>query len=65
MEKQSKQKQIGFWSALGVMLFLIFSISVQVFVLGSTSTTQITLILVTAVAAMVAMLHGFSWDELK
>ncbi len=65
MGNQSDEKQIGFLSALGVMLFLIIAISLQVFVLKSTTTTQITLILVTAVAAIVAMAHGFSWSEIQ
>ncbi len=65
MRDSSKNKEIGFISALGVMLFLIAAISVQVFVLNSSSTTQITLILVTAVAAVVAMLNGYSWNDIQ
>lgn len=65
MSQVPQEKQIGFGSALGVMCFLIIAISVQVFVLNSTSTTQITLIMVTAVAAIVAMHHGFSWNEVQ
>lgn len=60
------QKQgVKFASAVGVMLFLVVAISVQVFVLDSTATTQITLIVVTAVAAVVALLSGYSWHEVQ
>ncbi|MCF8473946.1 MAG: Na+/H+ antiporter NhaC [Emcibacter sp.] len=62
---QSSEKRMGFWSAVGVMLFLILAISVQVFVLDSPGTTQITLILVTAVAALTALLKGYSWHEIQ
>lgn len=65
MAVDTKNKQISFPSALGVMIFLIVAISIQVFVLDSSSTTQITLILVTAVAAIVALMHGFSWNEIQ
>ena len=65
MTNDVKTKQVNFPSALGVMLFLISAISVQVFVLESSSTTQVTLILVTSVAAVVAMLNGFSWKEIQ
>jgi len=65
MNTPSEEKKISFSSALGVMFFLIAAISIQVFVLDSPVTTQITLILVTSVAAVVAMAHGFSWDELQ
>ena len=56
---------MSFASAVGVMLFLVVAIFVQVFVLDSTGTTQITLIIVTAVAAVVALLSGYSWHEVQ
>ncbi|MBL4802851.1 MAG: Na+/H+ antiporter NhaC [Emcibacter sp.] len=65
MNSRAREKRMGFASALGVMLFLVLAISVQVFVLKSTSTTQITLIFVTAVAAIVALLNGYSWDDVQ
>jgi len=63
--QNSNKKEISFLSALSVMLFLITAISVQVFVLDSSSTTQITLIIVTAFAAVIAMRSGFSWDDVQ
>ena len=65
MQEQKKQRTIPFSSALVTMLFLIAAISIQVFVLDSSSTTQVTLILVIAVAAVVAMLNGFTWKEIQ
>jgi len=65
MKISSTEKHVGFASAVSVMLFLVIAISVQVFVFESTGTTQITLILVTAVAAIVAMLNGYSWDDVQ
>ncbi|NIB38574.1 Na+/H+ antiporter NhaC [Pseudomaricurvus alkylphenolicus] len=65
MTYTASDKRVGFWSSLSVMLFLVVAISTQVFVLKSTGTTQITLIMVTAVAALVALLHGFSWEEVQ
>ncbi|PCI54597.1 MAG: Na+/H+ antiporter NhaC [Alphaproteobacteria bacterium] len=65
MKIRSSEKRMGFASAAGVMLFLVAAISVQVFVLNSTGTTQITLILVTAVAGITAMLNGYSWHDVQ
>ena len=65
MEQQAPEKRMGFAGAMGVMLFLIVAISVQVFVLDSPDTIQITLILVTAVAGVAAMLNGYHWKEVQ
>jgi len=62
---KNTQKQIHILSALGVVAFLMIAIGVQVFVLDSAYTTQITLILATAVAAIVAMSHGYRWKEVQ
>ncbi|MCK5575452.1 MAG: Na+/H+ antiporter NhaC [Sphingomonadales bacterium] len=60
-----KDKNISFASALGVVLFLITAIFIQVFILNSSDTTQITMVLVTAVAGVVAMRNGYSWKEVQ
>jgi NhaC family Na+:H+ antiporter len=57
--------RIGFWSALSVLLFLIVAIGVQVFVLDNDDATQVTLIIVTAYASLVAMLHGYRWVDVQ
>ena len=60
-----KDKNISFASALGVVLFLITAIFIQVFILNSSDTTQITMVLVTTVAGVVAMRNGYSWKEVQ
>ena len=65
MSDSTAKPKISFAAALVVMLFLMAAISTQVFILDSSSTTQITLIIVIAFAAMVAMLSGFKWDAIQ
>ena len=65
MAEQDSKPQIRFSAALSVMLFLMAAISTQVFILDSSSTTQITLLIVVAFAAMVALLSGFRWDDIQ
>ncbi|MFO7552374.1 MAG: Na+/H+ antiporter NhaC [Haliea sp.] len=60
-----KQPTVPFGSAIAVVLFLVAAISIQIFVLGSTTTTQITLIMVTAVASVTALLSGFNWKQIQ
>ncbi len=62
-DNQVKKPSVG--GALFVIIFLMVAMSVQVFIFKSNWTTQITLILVTAVAAVVAMRSGFTWDEVQ
>lgn len=58
---RATQPAVSFWSAVSVLVFLIVAICIQVFVLDNEDATQVTLIIVTAYAAVVAMLQGFSW----
>ncbi|MCJ9430076.1 Na+/H+ antiporter NhaC [Kordiimonas marina] len=51
--------------ALSVVIFLLVAISVQVFVFDNTGSTQITLIIVTAFASIVAMLYGYRWHDVQ
>lgn len=60
-----KLPAVSFGSAVAVVAFLAVAVFVQVFVLGSMDTTQITLILVTAVASITALLSGFSWKQVQ
>ncbi|WP_286829921.1 MULTISPECIES: Na+/H+ antiporter NhaC [Kordiimonas] len=60
-----KKKGVGITGAISVMLFLLIAISTQVFILGNTGSTQITLIIVTAFASIVAMLNGYKWHDVQ
>jgi len=55
----------SFSGALFVIIFLVVAMSTQIFILHSDWTTHITLILVTAVAAIVALMSGFTWDDVQ
>jgi NhaC family Na+:H+ antiporter len=65
MAEQARQAAVSFPGALSVLLFLILAIVTQVFVLDNADATQITLIIVTAYAAVVAMLHGYPWRAVQ
>lgn len=60
-----KDLQPSFGGALFVIIFLVFAMSTQIFILNSNWTTHITLIMVTAVAAVVAMQAGFTWEDVQ
>ncbi|SDJ88506.1 Na+/H+ antiporter NhaC [Natronincola ferrireducens] len=61
----SKEKRPSFGAALFVMLFLCFAMFAQIFIIGEDWITHITLILVAAVAAIVAMASGFTYDDVQ
>jgi NhaC family Na+:H+ antiporter len=65
MSETKEEKSVSFAGALGTVLFLIIAMAVQVFVIKSSYTTHITLILVIAVAAIVALMNKFTWDEIQ
>ncbi len=55
----------SFAGALFVIIFLVVAMSTQIFILHSNWTTHITLILVTTVAAVVALMSGFTWEDIQ
>src|SRR6056297_1024940 len=55
----------SFSGALFVIIFLVVAMSTQIFILHSDWTTHITLILVTTVAAVVALRSGFTWADVQ
>jgi NhaC family Na+:H+ antiporter len=55
----------SFSGALFVIIFLVVAMSTQIFILHSNWTTHITLILVTTVAAVVALMSGFTWEDVQ
>jgi NhaC family Na+:H+ antiporter len=55
----------SFSGALFVIIFLVVAMSTQIFILHSDWTTHITLILVTTVAAIVALRSGFTWEDVQ
>jgi NhaC family Na+:H+ antiporter len=55
----------SFSGALFVIIFLVVAMSTQIFILNSDWTTHITLILVTTVAAIVALMSGFTWEDVQ
>jgi NhaC family Na+:H+ antiporter len=58
-------KRVGFAGSIISLLFLFLAISLQVFWFENTDSTQITIIIVATFASIIAMLSGFSWDEVK
>lgn len=65
METEDQEKGVGFAGAISVVLFLMIAISTQVFVFDNTGSTQITLIIVTAFASVVALLSGYRWHDVQ
>jgi NhaC family Na+:H+ antiporter len=65
MTRSAHRGSVSFGGALSVLVFLALAIVTQVFVLDNADATQITLIIVTAYASVVAMLHGFSWHAVQ
>lgn len=60
-----KEKKPSFMGALIVILFLCVAMSVQIFVLKEDWITHITLILASVIAAVVALISGFSYDDVQ
>lgn len=64
-QNNSKEKAPSFGAALFVIFFLCAAMAVQIFVLKQPYATHITLILATAVAAIVALISGFTWSDVE
>ena len=60
-----KEKKPSFGGALFVILFLCVAMFVQIFVLHADWVTHITLILASVVATIVAMMSGYTWDDVQ
>ncbi|MEA1974304.1 MAG: Na+/H+ antiporter NhaC [Bacillota bacterium] len=60
-----KDVKPSFGGALFVIIFLIIAMSTQIFILHSNWTTHITLLLVTTVAAIVALMSGYKWADIQ
>lgn len=60
-----KEKKPSFGAALFVILFLCIAMYSQIFVLHQDWVTHITLILASVVAAIVAMMSGFTWKDVE
>lgn len=65
MTDNVEEKSVGFAGALGVVIFLIAAMAFQVFILKSSWTTHITLIIVITAASIVSLSYGFTWDEIQ
>ncbi len=61
----SKEKRPSFGAALFIILFLCVAMCLQIFVFKQDYATHITLIIVTSVAAIVALLSGFTWQDIE
>ncbi|WP_432662831.1 Na+/H+ antiporter NhaC [Wukongibacter baidiensis] len=60
-----KEKKPSFIGALSVILFLCIAMVVQIFVLKQDWITHITLMLAAVFAAVVAIISGFTYDEVQ
>ena len=65
MMSEIKEKKPSFGGALFVILFLCVAMFVQIFVLHADWVTHITLILASVVATIVAMMSGYTWDDVQ
>lgn len=61
----SKEKRPSFGAALFVILFLCFAMAAQIFIIKQDYVTHITLILTSVVATIVAMMSGFTYDDVQ
>lgn len=61
----SQEKRSSFGAAIFIILFLCIAMALQIFVFKQNYATHITLIIVTAVAAVVALMSGFSWKDIE
>lgn len=64
-KKVGKDKKVSFAGALFVLIFLCVAMYAQIFVLHQDWVTHITLIVGALVASVVAMLSGFSWEDIQ
>lgn len=64
-QNNSKEKMPSFGAALFVVFFLCAAMAVQIFVLKQPYATHITLILATVVAAIIALMSGFTWSDVE
>lgn len=63
--RKGNEKRPSFIGALFVILFLCVAMYVQIFVIHEDWVTHITLIIASVVAAVVAMISGFTWDDIQ
>jgi Na+:H+ antiporter, NhaC family len=61
----SQGKRPSFGAAIFIILFLCIAMALQIFVFKQNYATHITLIIVTAVAAVVALMSGFTWKDIE
>ncbi|WP_034601900.1 Na+/H+ antiporter NhaC [Clostridiisalibacter paucivorans] len=61
----TKEKKTSFGGSLFVILSLCVVMYMQIFVLHQDYATHISLLVVAAIATVVAMLSGFTWDEVQ
>jgi len=61
----SQEKRPSFGAAIFIILFLCVAMALQIFVFKQNYATHITLIIVTAVAAVVALISGFTWKDIE
>ncbi len=61
----SNSKRPSFLGVLIVFIFLIVAMYSQIFILKQEWVTHITLIIVSVVAALVAIKSGFTWDDIQ
>jgi len=61
----AQEKRPSFGAAIFIILFLCIAMSLQIFVFKQNYATHITLIIVTTVAAIVALMSGFTWQDIE
>jgi len=61
----AQEKRPSFGAAIFIILFLCIAMSLQIFVFKQNYATHITLIIVTTVAAVVALMSGFTWQDIE
>lgn len=61
----AQEKRPSFGAAIFIILFLCVAMSLQIFVFKQNYATHITLIIVTTVAAVVALMSGFTWQDIE
>ncbi len=65
MGEKVREKKPSFLGAMIVFIFLIVAMYTQIFILHQDWVTHITLIMASVVASIVALLSGFTWDDIQ
>lgn len=65
LKDNTSEKRPSFIAALSVIIFLAIAMAAQIFILKQDYVTHITLIIAATFASIIALISGFSWDDVQ